>query len=125
VVILARRLGKSPAAKWRGLRFDNSLGLTLALVAFKDADLQIVDGMRRSANQMRIAAAIFAAKRLNKFLILHKEGMLVHNPPPTYSASAEHARHPRRPLRTPPSRPPPDMCPWSGQKMARGRRPTR
>ena len=53
-----RRLGKSPAAKWRGLRFDDSLGLTPALVAFKDADLQIVDRMRRSANQMRIAAAI-------------------------------------------------------------------
>jgi hypothetical protein len=59
----------------------NSLHLIPALVAFKDADLQIFDRMRRSSNQMRIAAALFTAKRFNKFLILHKEGMLVHNPP--------------------------------------------
>ena len=38
---------------------------------------------------MGIAAAIFTSKRFNKFLILHKEGMLVHNPPPAYSASTE------------------------------------
>ena len=67
MALATRRLGKSPAAKWRGLRFNESLGLTLALVAFKDADLQTVDGMRRSSDQMGIAAAIFAAKRSINF----------------------------------------------------------
>ena len=54
---------------------------------------------------MRIAATVFTAKRSNKFLVLRKEGMLVHNRPhlqrecgacPPSSALA----------RTPPSRSP-------------------
>jgi hypothetical protein len=76
-------------------------------VALKDADFQALDGVGRPSNQMRIAAALAAAKRCNKFVILHKKGMLFHSRPnPTYKASAEPARHPRRQLRTPPSRSP-------------------
>jgi hypothetical protein len=78
-----------------------------ALVALKDACLQIIDGMRASPSQMRIAAALATAKRCNKFVILHNYGMLFHTPPdPGHSANAEPARHPRRRLRTPPSRSP-------------------
>jgi hypothetical protein len=71
-----------------------------ALVALKDACLQIVDGMRASPSQMRIAAALATAKRCNKFVILHNKGMLFHtSPDPSDSTSAEPARHPRRRLR--------------------------
>ena len=56
---------------------------------------------------MRIAATLVTAKRCNKFVILHKKGMLFHTrPTPKRSASAEPARHPRRQLCTPPSRSP-------------------
>jgi hypothetical protein len=55
--------------------------LTLALVALKDAHLQVPNRMRRPPNQMRIAAALVAAKRCNKFVILHKKGMLFHARP--------------------------------------------
>jgi hypothetical protein len=59
---------------------NDSLHLTPALV-LKDADFQILDRMWRPSRQMRIAAALFTAKRFNKFLVLHNEGMLVYNPP--------------------------------------------
>ena len=52
-----------------------------ALVALKDADFQILDCVWRPSRQVRIAAAVFTAKRSNKLLVLHKEGMLVHNQP--------------------------------------------
>ena len=56
---------------------------------------------------MRIAAALVTAKRCNKFVILHNKGLLSHTSPrPSHSANAEPARHPRRRLRTPPSRSP-------------------
>jgi hypothetical protein len=56
---------------------------------------------------MRITTALVAVKRCNKFVILHQNGMLFHTSPnPRCSASAEPARHPRRQLRTPPSRSP-------------------
>ena len=61
-----------------------------ALVALKNACLEIVDGMRGSPSQMRIAAALATAKRCNKFVILHNKGMLFHKPPtPSHSASAD------------------------------------
>ena len=73
-----------------------------ALVALKDASLQIVDGMRASPSQMRIAAALATAKRCNKLVILHNYGMVFHTSPPIpANANAELARHPRRRLRTP------------------------
>jgi hypothetical protein len=53
-----------------------------ALVALKDAGLQIVDGMRASPSQMRIAAALATAKRCNKLVILHNYGMVFHTSPP-------------------------------------------
>jgi len=78
-----------------------------ALVALKDTDFQIRGRVWRSSNQMRIAAAVVTAKRRNKFVILHNKGMFFHTaPPPSHTAGAEPARHPRRQLRTPPSRPP-------------------
>ena len=52
-----------------------------ALVALKNACLEIVDGMRGSPSQMRIAAALATAKRCNKFVILHNKGMLFHTSP--------------------------------------------
>ena len=78
-----------------------------ALVALKNTCLQIFDGMRGSPSQMRIAAALVTAKRCDKFVILHNKGLLFHTSPrPSHSANAEPARHPRRRLRTPPSRSP-------------------
>ncbi len=52
-----------------------------ALVALKNARFQIVDGMRGSPSQMRIAAALATANRCNKFVILHNKGMLFHTSP--------------------------------------------
>jgi hypothetical protein len=75
-----------------------------ALVALKDACLQIVDGMRASPSQMRIAAALATAKRCNKLVILHNYGMLFHTSPrsqqrecgacPPSSAPAPHSAVP-------------------------------
>jgi hypothetical protein len=63
-----------------------------ALVALKNACLQIFDGMRGSPSQMRIAAALVTAKRGNKFVILHNKGLLFHTSPrPSPSANAEPA----------------------------------
>ncbi len=77
------------------------------LVALKNACLEIVDGMRGSPSQMRIAAAFATAKRCNKFVILHNKGMLFHEPPtPSQSASADIFAHPRRRLRIPRSQSP-------------------
>jgi len=77
------------------------------LVALKNACLEIVDRMRGSPSQMRIAAALATAKRCNKFMILHDKGMLFHEPPtPRQSVSADMFAHPRRRLRTPPSQSP-------------------
>jgi hypothetical protein len=59
-----------------------------ALVALKDAGLQIVDRMRGPPNQMRIAAALATAKRCNKFVILHNYGMLFHTTPRPRPATA-------------------------------------
>ena len=42
-------------------------------VALKNACLQTVDGMRGSPSQMRIAAALLATKRRDKFVILHNK----------------------------------------------------
>jgi hypothetical protein len=58
-----------------------------ALVALKDAGLQIVDGMRGPPNQMRIAATHVTAKRCNKFVTPHNKGMLFHTGP--YPATAQ------------------------------------
>ena len=60
---------------------NDSLNLTPALVALKDADFQILDRMGRPSNQMCIAAALVTAKRFNKFLLLHKYGMIFHTSP--------------------------------------------
>ena len=78
------------------------------LVALKNACFQTVDGMRGSPSQMRIAAALGTANGCNEFVILHNKGMLFHTSP-RHSANAEPARHPRRRLRTPPSRSPDQM----------------
>jgi hypothetical protein len=45
-------------------------------VTLKGADFQALDGMGRSANQMGVAAAVFAADWFNKFLIVRKAGGL-------------------------------------------------
>ena len=72
---------------------------------------------------MRIAAASVTAKRRNKFAILHKKGMLFHSSPnPRHSASAEPARHPRRQLRTPPSRSPDKAMVRTEDGKLKGRR---
>ena len=56
-------------------------------MTLKGADFQALDGMGRSANQMGVAATVFAADRFNKFLILHKTGALSHTRrAPTLSA---------------------------------------
>jgi hypothetical protein len=76
-----------------------------ALVARKDADFQTLESVWRPSRQMRIAVAVFTAKRFNKYLFsTWKECSFITGP--TYSASAGHARHPRRSPRTPPSRSP-------------------
>ena len=100
----------SPVRKEPGyLRFNEPLGLTPALLAFKDADLQTPDGMGRSSDQTGVAAALVTASRLNKFMIPHKYGMPFHtiqpqpNPiqrgagPPS-SALARSPASPSRPL---------------------------
>ena len=71
---------------------------------------------------MRIAATVFTAKRSNKFLVLHKEGMLVHNrPPPTARVRGMPAILGARPALRRPG--PPTRRPWSWRKMAgKGRR---
>ena len=76
------------------LLFYDPFRLMPALLAFKGADFQILDGMGRPSNQMRIAAALLTAKRCNKFLILRKYGMLFHTRPVACSASTGHSRHP-------------------------------
>jgi hypothetical protein len=43
-----------------------------ALVAGKDADFQTLESVWRPSSQMRVAAAVFTAKRSNKFQVLHK-----------------------------------------------------
>ena len=93
-----------------------------ALVARKDADFQTLESVWRPSRQMRIAAAVFTAKRFNKYLFLHMEGMLVHNRPhlqrecgacPPSSALAPHSAVPV----------PRPGEPWSWRKMAgKGRR---
>ena len=73
----------SPVRKEPGyLRFNEPLGLTPALLAFKDADLQTLDGMGRSSDQTGVAAALVTASRLNKFMIPHKYGMPFHTTQP-------------------------------------------
>jgi hypothetical protein len=73
-----------------------------ALVALEDADFQMLDRVWRPSSQMRIAATVFTAKRSNKFLVLHKEGMLVHNrPPPTARVRGMPAILGARPTRSP------------------------
>jgi hypothetical protein len=60
------------------LLFYDPFHLMSALLAFKGADFQTIDEMRRPSNQMRIAAALLTVKRSNKYLILRKCGMLFH-----------------------------------------------
>jgi hypothetical protein len=100
--------GKESFAKNAALRdaafaCDDPLRLTPALVALKDADFQTLDRMGRSSNQMRIASALAAAKRCNKFVIRHNEGMIFHASPqpqreraacPPSSAPAPHSAVP-------------------------------
>jgi hypothetical protein len=93
----------SPVRKEPGyLRFNEPLGLTPALLAFKDADLQTLDGMGRSSDQTGVAAALVTASRLNKFMIPQKYGMPFHTTQPPTQSSAGQARHPRRSPAAPP-----------------------
>jgi hypothetical protein len=77
--------------------------------------------MGRSSNQMRIAPALAAAKRCNKFVIRHNKGMIFHaNPPataPTRSLPAILGASSA--LRRPG---PPTKRAWSARKMASKRR---
>ena len=121
-----RRKGKFlPEARRYGTRVfasDNSLYLMRALMALKDANFQIPDCVWRPASQMRIAAAVFTTKRSNKLLVLHKEGMLVHNrPPSTARVRGMPAILGARPALRRPGHP--TRRPWSWGKVAgKGRR---
>jgi hypothetical protein len=74
-------LSRSAALSDAFFASDDSLNLMRALVALKDADFQTLESVWRPSSQMCIAAAVFTAKRFNKYLVLHMEGMPVHNRP--------------------------------------------
>ena len=112
---------KSAALRDAAFACDDPLRLTPALVALKDADFQTLDRMGRSSNQMRIASALAAAKRCNKFVIRHNKGMIFHaNPPakararslPAILGASSALRRPG----------PPTKRAWSARKMASKRR---
>jgi hypothetical protein len=83
-----------PSAELDELRFagNDSFHLMPARQALKRTYFQTLERMRRPSNQTRIVVAVAAANWRNKLLILHKEGMLVHNPRPQPPARVPRVR---------------------------------
>ena len=83
-LLAPRRAGRSGLSLQQGhpLRFHGAQRLVPALVALEDANFGAVslDLIRGAASQMSIAAALAAADRSNKFLILDDEGTPFHCP---------------------------------------------
>jgi hypothetical protein len=79
-----------PSAELSKLPFagNDSFHLMPARQALKRAYFQTLERMRRPSNQTRIVIALAAANWRNKLLILHKEGTLVHKPPPPASGAS-------------------------------------